>query len=91
MSAQLELKLWSRKSYKIKFSLILNLTADESLIAFNISHDAKILVYSTEDYKLRIVNIYTEEVYQIVSIQQKITHIEFLSDRNEYFLVTGSE
>lgn len=47
MSNQLELKLYSRKSYKVKFSLILNLTEEEALISFNVSRDAKILVYST--------------------------------------------
>lgn len=75
----------------MKFSLILALSQQESLIAFNVSSDAKVLVYSTEDQQLRIVNIYTEELYQAVAIGQKVTHLRFLSDRNEYFVVTGAE
>jgi len=50
-----------------------------------------VLVYSTEDQHLRIVNIYTEELYQVVEVGQKVTHLQFLSERNEYFIVTGAE
>lgn len=98
MSRRHELKIFSKKSYKIKYSLVLALKTEQSMIAFNLTQDSKIIAYSTEDQRLHLMNIYTEEVYQVHEefqigherLHLKFTQIEFLSERNEYYIVAGS-
>ena len=86
VTTQYEIKVFSMKNFKMKYSFMLSVESKIESIAVN----DKVLAYSNEKGEIVLKNVFTDETFQVITNYEnfpaKVDHLCFLPKVSEYFL-----